>query len=83
MPGWASRTACSWIISLARSRTAASTRSFLAGPAGAAELRQFRLGLAAADVLLDQVDLRRRHVDPDAVAEFEDQVFFFATEPEA
>ena len=46
MPGWASRSACSSTISLARSRTAACDLVLLALPAGAAELRQLRLGPA-------------------------------------
>src|SRR5205814_7389721 len=47
-----------------------------AAPARAAELTQLRLRLAAADVLLHQVDPRRRDVQEHAVAELEDQVLF-------
>ena len=48
----------------------------LATPTRAAELRQLRLRLAPADVLLHQVDPRRRDVQEHAVAELEDQVLF-------
>ena len=53
-----------------------ATRLLLLAPGRAAELRQFRIALAAADVLLHQVDLRSRHVEEDAVAEFEHQMLF-------
>ena len=47
------------------------------GPAGAAEFRQLRFRLGATDVLLHQVDLRRRHIDVHPAAEFQQQVLFF------
>jgi hypothetical protein len=45
-------------------------------PGDAAELAQLRLGLGAADVLLDEIDAGRRYVQEDAVSEFEDQILF-------
>ena len=48
----------------------------LALPRRAAEFRQLRLHLRAADVALHQIDARRRHVQADHVAEFEDEIFF-------
>ena len=44
-------------------------------PAIAADLGQLRLGAGAADVLLHQLDLGRRHVNTHRPLEFEDQVF--------
>ena len=52
---------------------------FLCCQLSAAELRQLRIRLGAADVLLHQVDLGRRHVDADALPKFEDQVLFGLT----
>ena len=40
-------------------------------PAGAADLGQLRLRAGAPDVFLDEINLRRRHRHPDAVAELE------------
>ena len=50
-------------------------------PTRTAELRQLRIALAAADVFLDQVDLRRRNVNADAFTELKDEVFFFLALP--
>ena len=73
-PGCASRAAWMRSISPARSLTALGDLLLLLLPALAAELRELRLALEAADVLLHQVDLRRRHVELGAVGELERQV---------
>src|SRR5439155_21667281 len=45
-------------------------------PSGAAQLGELRIRLGAADILLHQLDLRRRHIDARALAEFEDEMLF-------
>ena len=44
-------------------------------PSRPAELRQLRFRLRSADVLLHEIDLRRRDVHHHAAAEFEKEVF--------
>ena len=56
--------------------TAASTRFFCLLPQAAAELGQLGRLLRAADVLLHQVDLRRRHVELGLAVELQVQVLF-------
>ena len=70
------RAACSSSMSAARSMTACSAASFCSDPSSAADLGQRRPALAAADVFLHQLDLRRRHEDLRAAVEFELQVLF-------
>ena len=61
------------ISSWARSTTASATRFFRFSQVDDADLRQRRLGLAAADVFLHQVDLGDRHVELGPLGEFEEQ----------
>ena len=51
-------------------------RFLLLGPQPAADMRQRRLGFAAADVFLHQLDIDRRHVDFRAAVEFQLQMLF-------
>ena len=76
MPGRDDRTACNCSMSTARSVTAFFGRFLLLGPQPAADLGQRRLGFAAADVFLHQLDIDRRHVDFRAAVEFELQMLF-------
>ena len=73
MPGWLARAAWMSISSAARSTTASATRFFRFSQDDEPIFESGGLGLAAADVLLDQVDLGDRHVELGPLGELEEQ----------
>ena len=87
MPGRLARAACSSSMSLARSTTATSAASFCRTQALPPILASAGRALAAADILLHQLDLRRRHVDLRPAVELEFEMLFgvalFFQQPQA
>ena len=73
IPGWLARWAWMSISSCARSTTASATRFFRFSQVDEPIFESVGLGLAAADVLLHQVDLGDRDVELGPLGELEEQ----------